>query len=49
MEKIGFKVNEYDPYVTNKMIKGHQFIITWHVNDLKISHKLKRVVDRGIK
>lgn len=29
----------YDPCVANKIIDGHQMTITWHVDDLKISHK----------
>ena len=48
LEKIGFKVNPYDSCVANKMINGQQFTILWHVDDLKISHKDKKVVDQFI-
>ena len=35
---MGFEVNPYDPCVTNKMVNGAQMIVTWHVDDLKISY-----------
>ena len=42
---MGFEVNEYDVCVANKMINGSQCTITWHVDDLKISHKDPSVVN----
>jgi hypothetical protein len=33
-----FIINPYDPCVANATITGHQMIVTWHVNDLKILH-----------
>ena len=30
------------------MIGGNQFTITWHVDDLKLSHVDKKVVDKMI-
>ena len=42
---MGFKVNDYDVCVANKIINGSQCTITWHVDDLKISHKDPSVVD----
>ena len=38
LEAYGFTVNPYDPCVANKMINGKQTTVTWHVDDLKISH-----------
>ena len=38
LEHEGFVINPYDPCVANKMINGAQMTITWHVDDLKISH-----------
>ena len=38
LEDYGFTVNPYDPCVANKMINGKQITVTWHVDDLKISH-----------
>ena len=45
LEKIGFKFNPYDPCVANRMIKGSQQTVLFHVDDLKSSHKLKSVND----
>jgi hypothetical protein len=38
LEASGFTLNRYDPCVANKMVNGKQFTITWHVDDLKLSH-----------
>jgi hypothetical protein len=38
IESIGFEVNPYDPCVANRIIKGKQHTVSWHVNDLKSSH-----------
>jgi hypothetical protein len=43
---IGSELNPYDPCVTNKMVKGKQLTIAWHVDDLKVSHVLPSVVTR---
>jgi len=39
LEAYGFEVNPYDPCVANKMVAGSQMTVTWHVDDLKVSHK----------
>ena len=48
LESMGFEVNPYDPCVANKMSNGSQMTVTWHVDDLKISHKdeeeLKKII-----
>ena len=44
LENMGFKINPYDPCVANKMVNGHQMNICWHVDDLKVSHKVKNAV-----
>ena len=41
----GFTVNPYDWCVANKMVRGSQLTITWHVDDLKISHVDKEVLE----
>ena len=46
LESIGFKVNPYDPCIANRMVDGKQQTVTWHVDDLKISHKSAKVNDR---
>jgi len=43
--KIGFKLNSYDPCVANKMVNGNQLTVSWHVDDLKVSHKDSKAVD----
>jgi hypothetical protein len=38
LEGKGFTLNPYDPCVANKMVTGNQLTVTWHVDDLKLSH-----------
>ncbi len=45
LEDNRFKVNPYDPCVANKTVNGKQLTVTWHVDDLKVSHKDKKIVD----
>lgn len=45
IETIGFEVNPYDPCVANRMVNGKQHTITWHVDDVKSSHKDPKVND----
>ena len=45
----GFTVNPYDWCVANKMVSGSQLTITWHVDDLKISHVNKEVLEDLLK
>ncbi len=35
---IQFVINPYDPCVANKIIRGKQMTICWHVDDLKANH-----------
>ena len=46
---MGFEINPYDPCVANKMINGSQMTVTWHVDDLKISHKESDEVTKFIR
>ena len=39
LETYGFVINPYDPCVVNATIESHQMMVTWHVDDLKVSHK----------
>ena len=34
-----FVINPYDSCVANSMINGKQMTVTWHVDDLKVSHE----------
>ena len=49
LEEQGFKFNPYDPCVANRMIKGSQHTMLFHVDDLKCSHKNKTVNDEFAK
>ena len=44
LTKLGFKVNEYDRCVANKMVNGKQCTIVWYVDDVKVSHVDETVV-----
>ena len=44
LQEWGFAINPYDSCVANKEIEGQQCTITWHVDDLKISHVGEHVV-----
>jgi hypothetical protein len=44
----GYVANPYDPCVWNKVIKGKQSTICFHVGDFKISHASKKVNDINI-
>ena len=44
IEAYGFTINPYDPCVTNKMVNEKQLDVTWHVDDLNISHVDSKVV-----
>lgn len=48
LKNEGFVLNEYDPCVANKIVNGKQLTLTWHVDDLKVSHVDKTVVDEFI-
>ena len=43
LESIGFVVNPYNICVANRNIEGTQQTITWHVDDMKVSHKSAKV------
>ena len=45
----GFTVDPYDWCVANKMVHGSQLTITWHVDDLKISHVDREVLEDLLK
>ena len=48
LKEKGFKMNPYDACVWNKQINGKQCTICFHVDDCKISHLSKEVVDHII-
>ena len=38
LTSTGFEINPYDPCVANKMVRGKQMTICFHVDDCKLSH-----------
>ena len=48
LKKWIFKLNPYDECVANRIVNASQATITYHVNDLKISHRDPVVVTRII-
>ena len=45
LKELGFELNSYDMCVANKIINGQQCTICWHVDDNKVSHKERAVVE----
>jgi hypothetical protein len=48
LERKNFIKNSYDPCVWNKVVKGKQCTICFHVDDCKISHVSPKVIDNMI-
>ena len=46
---VGFKINPYNPCVTNKIIDGQQMNICYHVDDYNLSHRRSKFNDHMIK
>ena len=38
LQILGFAVNPYDTYTTNKAVKVQKFTIVWNVDNLMLSH-----------
>ena len=49
LESIGFVFNPYDPCVANRMVKGKQHTIRFHVDDMMSSHILANVNTKFLK
>jgi hypothetical protein len=49
LKEWGFVAKLYDSCVMNKMVNGKMIMVVWHIDDLKISHKVKKVVDDFIR
>jgi hypothetical protein len=45
LERKKFIKNPYDPCVWNKVIKGKQCTICFHVDNCKIAHVILKVID----
>ena len=38
LQHHSFELNPYEPGIANKTLEGKQMTVSWHVNDLKVSH-----------
>jgi hypothetical protein len=45
LTKQGYKINPYNGCVANKVVKGKQVTICFHIDDCKISHESSAVID----
>ena len=45
----GYKYNPYDPCTFNKMVRGKQLTIQFHVDDLKCSHMEQSILNYLVK
>ena len=45
LQSWGYIINPYDHCVANKIINAKQCTVTWHIDDLKISHEDPAVVE----
>ena len=41
---IGLNINPYDPCVENKVVNINQMTVMWHVNDIKVIQKSKKII-----
>ncbi len=48
LTKQGYKINLYNGCMVNKVVKGKQVTICFHIDDCKISHKSSAVIDNTI-
>ena len=48
LKEMGFTINPYDWCIANNIINGSQCTIMWHVDNLKLSHKYPKVIDKII-
>ena len=49
LKGIGFELNPYEPCMANKIVKGKQMTLCWHVDDMKVSHFMPKEVDKIVK
>jgi hypothetical protein len=48
LKKQGYNINPYDGCIANKVVKGKQVTICFHIDDCKISHKSCTVIEDTI-
>jgi hypothetical protein len=45
LNEFGFKIILYDPCIANKQVDGKHMTVSWHVDDLKVSHVNSKHID----
>ena len=48
LQQMGFKINQYEKCIANKVINGKQCTMAWYVDDNKVSHEDPEVVTQVI-
>jgi hypothetical protein len=48
LKSMGSKLNPYNPCMANKRVNGEQLTVCFHVNDCKILHVIRKVIDETI-
>ena len=43
---MGLEINPFNPCGANKMVNRKQMTVTWHVDDLKVSHVEEKEVSK---
>jgi len=43
LQNIGFTINPYDKFLSNRMVNGKQCTMAWYVNEIKISQQEDKV------
>lgn len=49
LNRMGYIINPYEPSVSNRMVKGEQQTIGWHVDDFILTHEDPAVNEATIK
>ncbi len=49
LKEMGFEVNPYNPCVVNKIVKGSQMMIRWHVDDSMISRSSGKAISKFLR
>ena len=48
LTRAGFKINSYEPCVMEKIVGGEHMTVLFHMDDLKVSHKIDKAITEVI-
>ena len=48
LTREGLKINQYNPCVMKKIVGGEQTTVVFHMDDLKVSHKINKDITKVI-